>query len=556
MLPTKSRKALLASQQLFNNTAIFSISSSSSGAAAALFSLLNLNIPTRQQFFYSCYCSYSTAHAIPVQHLSFNHKDVVQSFKEWFQRRNSGYLDLVFEILSTQDEVDDLALSQLGLHLTESLVLEVLHHGNGKNDVLSCLKFFDWAGHQHGFYHTRATFHAIFKILSKAKLMPLMLDFLDKFMTSRFVHHKFGYGFYGTLVIGYSVAGKPQVALQLFSKMRFQGLDLDGFAYHVLLNSLVEESYFDVADCIARQISLRGFENHVTRCIVVKSLCKQELLDEAASYLRRVILHGDGYRHGDAVGVIMDALCQNGRFDKAGQLVEEIRELGVVPVEPAYRVWLRNLVQAGKLDTALKFLQQKKSLDCYVPGVCEYNALLWRVLKNNRLAEACDLLMEMMESGISADKVTFNAALCFFCKAGMVDVALELFNCKSEFGLSPSSMACNYLINSLCREGNIDEAYNLLTNFTEHDYFPGRRTFSVLADALCREGKVDMMKELVSVALERNFMPSDYQFDKFISALCRARRLEDAYLMQDELNTMNIVARKTTYSNLIYGFNN
>lgn len=330
MLPAKSRKALLASQLLFDNTTIFSVSSSScsaASAAAALFSPVNLN---NQQFFYSFHYSYSTAHAIPIQHLSFNYKDVVQSFKEWFRRKNPDYLDRVFEILSSQDEVDEIALSKLGLRLTESLVLEVLYHGNANNDVLSCLKFFDWAGRQHGFYHTRATFHAIFKILSKGKLMPLMLDFLDNYKGSRFVHNKFGYGFYGTLVIGYSVAGRPQVALQLFSKMRFQGLDLDDFAYHVLLNSLVEESYFDAADCIAKQISLRGLENHITHCIVVKSLCKQKLLDEAESYLRRVILHCDGSRHGDAVGVIVDAHCQNGQFDKAGQLVEGIRELELI----------------------------------------------------------------------------------------------------------------------------------------------------------------------------------------------------------------------------------
>ena len=36
--------------------------------------------------------------------------------------------------------------------------------------------------------------------------------------------------FYDTLVMGYAVSGKPEIALQLFAKMRFQGLDLDSFA--------------------------------------------------------------------------------------------------------------------------------------------------------------------------------------------------------------------------------------------------------------------------------------------------------------------------------------
>ncbi|KAJ9146639.1 hypothetical protein P3X46_028877 [Hevea brasiliensis] len=555
MLSTNSKKALLYSQLLFNNTTIFSISASSS-SAAALLSHLNLNSPTHQQFFFSCYYSTSHAHVIPIQQLSFNPsfnaKDIVQSFKEWLQLRHTDYLDRIFEILSAQDKVDEGALSQLGLHLTESLVLDVLYYGNGKNDFLSCLKFFDWAGRQPGFYHTRSTFHAIFKILSKAKLTRLLMDFLDNYMVFAFLNNKLA--FYSTLVIGYSVTGKPQVALQVFGKMRFLGFDLDYFGYHILLNSLVEESCFDAVGCISRQISLRGFESHVTHCIVVKSLCKQKLLDEAKSHLRRVILLGDGTRLGDAVGVLVGALCQNDCFDEAGLVVEEFRELGV-PMEPAYNVWQRNLVQAGKIDAALEFLKRKKSLECYVPEVFQYNALLWRLLKENRLTEACDLLMEMMEGGVSADKVTLNAALCFFCKAGMVDVALDLCNSKSEFGFSASSMACNYLINSLCREGKIDEAYNVWRrNYTEQGYFPGRRTFYILADALCREGKLDIMIQLVLAALERNFIPSDSLYSKFISALCRARRPEDGYLILVELNKMNRVAPKTTYSNLIHGF--
>lgn len=143
----------------------------------------------------------------------------------------------------------------------------------------------------------------------------------------------------------------------------------------------------------------------------------------------------------------------------------------------------------------------------------------------------------------------------FFCKAGMVDVALELYNLRSEFGLSPNSMAYKYLINTLCGDGSVDEAYRVLKNSIEQGYFPCGRTFSILADALCREGKLDKMKELVIVALERNFMPTTFSYDKFISALCRARRVEIGYLIHGELERINKVTKKTTYFNLIHGFN-
>lgn len=494
-------------------------------------------------------------------------KDVVVSFKDWFASRNNALLDRIFDILGGGGGLDiggggaaasdaafpsrnsaDLALSQLGLRLSEAFVLEVLNYGK---DVLSCLKFFDWAGRQPGFYHTRATFNAIFKILSRAKLMSLMLDFLENYMKQRYVHRV---RFYDTLVMGYAVAGKPEVALQLFGRMRFQGLDLDGFAYHVLLNALVEENCFDAVDVVANQIEIRGFKSEVTHSILVKNFCKKNQLGEAESYLRGLMSAGNGLS-GHCVSVFVDALCKGNQFEKAGKLLEEFRQSGMVDVEHAYGVWIRDLVQAGKIDGALEFLQSKKSLEGYVPELFRYNILICRLLKENRLEEVCDLLIEMKEHRISPDEVTMNTALCFFCKAGMVDVALELYKSRSEFGLSPSSMAYNYLINTLCGDGSIDEAYCVLKNSVNQGYFPGRKTFSILADALCREGKFDKMKELVVVALERNFMPSDSTYDKFISALCRARRVEDGYLIHGELNRLNKVASKNTYINMIHGFN-
>ena len=111
-------------------------------------------------------------------------KDIVVSFKQWFKSGHNLFLHQIFQILKATDDADrfrdssydvsfhhraDLALSHLDLRLTEALVIEVLRYGSEKEqDFLSCLKFFDWVGRQRSFRHTRATFNAIFKILSRA----------------------------------------------------------------------------------------------------------------------------------------------------------------------------------------------------------------------------------------------------------------------------------------------------------------------------------------------------------------------------------------------------
>lgn len=357
-------------------------------------------------------------------------------------------------------------------------------------------------------------------------------------------------------MIGYAVAGKPEIALQLFAKMRFQGLDLDSFSYHVLLNSLVEENCFDAFRVVLEQIRMRGLDNEITHSIIVKNFCKLGQLDEAKAFVQQLMENGGvGSSGGHMVGFIVDALCKRKKFGEAGRLVEEFRGSGMVSLEQAYGVWIRDLVRAGKVDGALEFLHSKKDSEGYVLDIRGYNLLICRLLKGNRLVEVCDLLMDMRESQILPGRATMNAVLCFFCKAGMVDVAIELYNSRAEFGLSPNGMAYKYLIHALCSDGSTDEAYQVFKHSVEQGYFLGKRTFSTLADALCREGKLDKMKELVLVALDCNIILHASTYDKFISALCRVRRVDDAYLIQGELNKLNRVASKNTYFNMIHGFN-
>lgn len=401
--------------------------------------------------------------------------------------------------------------------------------------------------------------------------MKILLDYLDGYheMARKSMHvNHIKIGLCGTLVMGYAVAGKINVALQLFGKMRFQGLDLSAFSYHVLLNALVEEGWFDAFEFIRNQILLRRWENEITHTLTIKCLCKRKRLDEAEAYLMMLIendcdhehnsnnKNNNGYDYAHAMRMLVDGLCQNGEFVRAGEVVEEFSKLGVVNMELANGLWLRNLIQSGNMDAASEFLKRKKSLEGYVPDVFRYNSLLCKLLKNKRLEEAYDLLIEMKESEIFPDSGTMNAALCFFCKAGMVDAALHLYNSRSEFGFSPNTMAYNFLLNSLCGNGNVDEAYRVLANSTEQGYFPGRKAFSIVADALRRERKLDRMMQLIMFALGRDLLPRESAYDMYISTLCRASRVEDGYVIYGELNRMNKVATQATYSHLIDGFNN
>ncbi|RWR80992.1 pentatricopeptide repeat-containing-like protein isoform X1 [Cinnamomum micranthum f. kanehirae] len=507
----------------------FSSSSSSSSSSSFLRFLKPLSsLPFSPPPFLPSSPSISSLHLEPT-----SSKFIASSFKEWLSSRDPA----IFNVLSSHHgDEGAAALSRLHLRLSESFVLQVLAHLRSRADVLTCLRFFDWAGRQRHFHHTRATFHAIFKILSRARLMTVMLDWLHAFSG----HHRIR--FHDTLVMGYAVAGQPDIALFLLGKMRFQGLDLNPFAYHVLFNALVEQSCFDAAEVISKQISMRGLDSEITSCIRMKNLCKQGRIDDAQAFLRQLGSSG-AIINKRIIGVLVNALCKKKRFNDACTLLEEFGQSRKVPTAPTYSLWISNLIDAGKVDQALNFFHSKKKTEGFVPETLSYNKLICGLLRDNRLAEVYRLLAEMWEAQIAPDKVTMNAALCFFCKAGMVG-----------YWVTPNGFSYYHLIKALCGDGSIDEACQVFEDSLKQGYFPGKTAFQFLADSLCRDGRLDEMSKLMDAALQKNIKPISSLCVKYISALCKAGKAEEGYLVPCKFNRpRTTVLKSNDYVSLIDG---
>ncbi|XP_020114789.1 pentatricopeptide repeat-containing protein At1g71210 [Ananas comosus] len=520
--------------------------------------------------------------------------DIAAAFRDWFRGGEVvSLLDRIYAALASSHADDDAsldaALSPLRLPLSESLVLSALRHrprpslippssaGDGSDPLLLLrLRFFDWSGRQHPYRHSRSAYHAIFRLLSRSpRGIPVVLDWLRLFSGAGDSPALAGGGgggggarpfvasigggpsnprFLDTLVVGYSVAGKPELALHLLGRMRFRGLDLDAFSFHVLLNALVDASLFDFADSLHSHIASRGLAGPVTSCIRLKALCRQGRFTDAELLLRRDLSPAAAAAASSrAAATLVRALCRRRRFAAAARLVDEFGSADV------YAAWIGALAGAGRLDDALDFLARKRLAEDYIPEVSSYNDLLRRLLRENlrHLDKVYDLLVEMLEEGIAPDRATMNAALRFFCKAGLVDVAVHLYNARMELGVDPNNAVYNELIAALCREGDVDQACAVLETSIQQGYFPGRQTFTILANVLCREGKLSKMQELLDGALKRKVRPISAVFTKYLSALCKAGDVEEAFMLPQmigEENAAIIYRHRSTYTSLITAF--
>lgn len=324
--------------------------------------------------------------------------------------------------------------------------------------------------------------------------------------------------------------------------MRFRGMDLDAVSSRILLNSLVDASFHDLADSFARNLAA----SPVATCIRIKSLCRRARFSDAIALLD-TLPFAEASRGPAAVSIVTE-FCRRGRFDEAAQIVGKFSSCDV------YGAWIHGLIEAGMLDTTLQFLSDKKEAEGYIPDGQRYDKLVHRLLRKNRLGEVYDLLVEMMEEGIAPGRSTMNAALCFFCKAGLVEVAMHLYRSRLELGINPNKDVYNNLIRALCRGGATEEACLVLEQSMEDGCFPGRQTFAMFANVLCQEGKLDKVRELLDRALKQEAWPMDSVLAKYLVALCKSGNVDEACTVPQIASSKNpagLYRYESTYKSLI-----
>lgn len=118
-------------------------------------------------------------------------RENASAVKEWLRAGQDHLLFTIFEILKLENEFDRHQstvhkLTLLNLQLSEQFVLQVLDYGRRQDKgVLLCVKFFDWAGRQSRYHHTRAAYYAMFKILASAKKSSTISGYTGNFIANR-----------------------------------------------------------------------------------------------------------------------------------------------------------------------------------------------------------------------------------------------------------------------------------------------------------------------------------------------------------------------------------
>ncbi|KAG9452413.1 hypothetical protein H6P81_005317 [Aristolochia fimbriata] len=291
-------------------------------------------------------------------------------------------------------------------------------------------------------------------------------------------------------VIGHAVVCNVDGALKLFSKMRFNGRDLKSFACHVLLNHFVEGDRLKGADTISEEISSRGLENPVARCIRLKDLFLQNKVEEAKMYFLE--LEKSEFKFDERfISSLTSILCKQGNFWEAQSLLE---------------MYKSSSCGVRKLDKMIKLLEVDS----------EGSAMLDNVVWNKYILSFCEagsayedfLIPKVLQiPGFVLDRCLVCRLINDFVKRKRGDLATELLLKNREYGRIMPKRSCLTLIRFLCEMSQLKEVFDLLEKLLTGEESEDRYIFNCFIEGVGYAKKPEIAQKLFSRMIVRGVRP-------------------------------------------------
>ncbi|KAI3983146.1 hypothetical protein MKX01_030868 [Papaver californicum] len=191
--------------------------------------------------------------------------------------------------------------------------------------------------------------------------------------------------------------------------------------------------------------------------------------------------------------VIVKSLCEEGKIQKARNLVKKVISSGF---EPSYQVV--NLIANGYCEKKdfkdlLNFLSERKCVPD--PSVC--HKILQSQCRNFGTEEAYLFMRELEHLGFEPDEITFGIFISWSCREGKLKDAFIYLSELLSRQLEPDIYSYNALIAGLFKEGMWKNAKEVFDKMIGGRIIPDISTCKVLLAGYCKSRQFDEVKEVI-----------------------------------------------------------
>lgn len=292
------------------------------------------------------------------------------------------------------------------------------------------------------------------------------------------------------LMVGYSSkSDKLQVALALFEKMVWEGVELDEFVFSIVLKVCAALEDLSLGMQIHGWSAKLGLDSAVSvGTPLVDFYVKCASFESAFKTFGRIQEPNDV-----SWSTIITAYCQIGKFDDALQTFKTLRSQGVVLNSYIYT----SIFQACSAHTCFDIGTQVHA-DAIKGGMISYlygeSAMVTMYSKCGRL----DYAFQAFKSLDKPDTTAWTAIICGYAYHGYASEALRLFTEMQVSGVRPNAVTFIAVLTACSHSGSVREGKKILDSMsTIYGVEPTIDHYDCMVDIYSRAGLLDDALELI-----------------------------------------------------------
>ncbi|CAN6242818.1 unnamed protein product [Urochloa humidicola] len=309
---------------------------------------------------------------------------------------------------------------------------------------------------------------------------------------------------YTTMIRAYCAKGLADEALVLFKVMVANGVPPNRITYNTMVQGFCEAGRMELVKEVFEMDSFKP--DTCTFNTLMAAHYKEGRIEDAMKVFDQMTeLHVR--RDSASYSMVIRALCENGEFGRAEELVDEISEKEVL-----------------------------KKRGASVPLVAGYNPVFVYFCENGKAKKARMLFGQLLDRRSKVDFQAFKTLILGHCKEGNFEEAYELVLSMLKRELVPDSECYIAVIDGFMQKGRMKSAWEVLHRMLNSGLRPSTSTFhSVLLGLQKKDGCAKEAADLIEIMLERKIRQNVDLSTNLIDVLFKSDLNDRAYKITKRL---------------------
>lgn len=336
---------------------------------------------------------------------------------------------------------------------------------------------------------------------------------------------------YDTLIKCCEEHDKCAEASQIFSDMRFCGMEPSPDICHVMAAAYCRLGFPETGQCLVDQADASGYvsQDMAIYASLIKAYGELKLLEKAEDIVRSLrqrfgILERKAWnalisayaacgcyekaraafntmmKDGpsptmDSVNGLLHALVVDGRLDELYLVIQELQDMSFKIGKSSIILMLDAFAQAGNIFEVKKIYNGMKAAG-YFPTMHLYRVMIRLLTRGKHVRDAEVMVSEMEEAGFAPDIQIWNSMLKLYVKIEDFKKTIQVYQQIREAGLQPDEETYNALILMYCRDRRPDEGLSLINEMRRLGLEPRVDTYKSLIAAFCKQSMVEEAEKL------------------------------------------------------------